>query len=241
MAEIPQLKGLVTKDMVRTIGTGRYAAEYVPWSKIAELMQKHAPGWMPECVTSVDGDILHRAPVGGYLQIRFCHTDGTKTPAFQQAVQDNRHNSIPYDSITSRDVTDTQRRGWALAAAAVFGIGIELWTRDALEQGYSNADFSPTELEIPKSSPAPAASQAAPATTGGTSEATEIDFREAALKKGFTTNAIDALVAILGGQFATGIKTVANKTAAEVKVINNRYATAEPAVAPGPAEDTEQW
>jgi len=130
MAELPVLKGHVTKDMVKKIGSGSYAAEYIPWSKIAELMQVHAPGWMPECVPNKDGDILHKAPVGGYLQIRFVHLDGTATPAYQQAVMDNRHKSIPYEKISSRDITDTQRRGWCLAAAAVFGIGVEMWTRD---------------------------------------------------------------------------------------------------------------
>lgn len=234
MADIPQLKGLVTKDMVKTIGTGRYAAEYCPWSKIAELMQKHAPGWMPECVPNRDGDILHKAPVGGYLQIRFVHVDGTATPAFQQAVMDNRHAAIPYEKITSRDLTDTQRRGWCLAAAAVFGIGVELWTRDALEQGYSNADFAPEALEAPKA--APAAKQAAQATTGGTSEATEQSFREAALEKGFTTHAIDGLLDIIKGDYAKGIATVAKKTAAEVEQLNTKFAPAEAA-----ADDGENW
>lgn len=234
MAEIPQLKGLVTKDMVKTIGTGRYAAEYCPWSKIAELMQKHAPGWMPECVLNADGDILHRAPVGGYLQIRFVHLDGTSTLAYPQAVQDNRHAAIAYEKITARDVTDTQRRGWCLAAAAVFGIGVELWTRDPLEQGYSNAEFAPEALEAPKAAPKAPAAQAAPkaapaAASGGTSEATEASFREAALAKGVDTRAIDAIVAKLNGKWAAGIATLAKKTAEE---LNAQYA---------PTDDGEQW
>lgn len=235
MADIPQLKGLVTKDMVKTIGTGRYAAEYVPWSKIAELMQKHAPGWMPECVPNADGDVLHRAPVGGYLQIRFVHLDGTATPAYPQAVQDNRHAAIPYEKITARDLTDTQRRGWCLAAAAVFGIGVELWTRDALEQGYSNAEFAAETLEAAPKAPAaapkaaPAAKKAAQETTGGTSEPTEADFREAALAKGVDTRAIDTIVAKLNGKYAAGIATLAKKSADE---LNAQYA---------PADEGEQW
>jgi hypothetical protein len=230
MAEIPQLKGLVTKDMVKSIGTGRYAAEYVPWSKIAELMQKHAPGWMPECVPNAEGDVLHRAPVGGYLQIRFVHVDGTATPAYPQAVQDNRHNAIPYEKITARDLTDTQRRGWCLAAAAVFGIGVELWTRDALEQGYSNAEFAAEALEVPKAAPkaAPKAQPAA-AKAEAPAEASEATFREAALAKGVDTRAIDAIVAKLGGKWEAGLKTLAAKSAEE---LNAKYA---------PAEDSEQW
>lgn len=229
MADLPQLKGLVTKDMVKTIGTGRYAAEYVPWSKIAELMQKHAPGWMPECVPGPDGDILHKAPVGGYLQIRFVHLDGTVTPTFQQAVQDNRHNSIPTERITSRDLTDTQRRGWCLAAAAVFGIGVELWTRDPLEQGYSNAEFAQEALEAPKAaSTAPKAAPAKGAAAKPVEAASETAFREAALDKGLTTHAIDGLVKVIKGDFAKGIATVAKKSTVEIEQLNAKYAPSEP-------------
>ena len=236
MAELPLLKGRVSKDMVKKIGSGSYAAEYVPWSKIAELMQVHAPGWMPECVPNKDGDILHRAPVGGYLQIRFVHIDGTATPAYQQAVMDNRHKSIPYEKITSRDITDTQRRGWCLAAAAVFGIGVEMWTRDPLESGY-HSDSAPESAPVaaPKAQAAPAATPAAPApASGGTSEATEATFREAALEKGVHTVAIDTLVTIvgdkLGGDFEKGLGVLASKSAEE---LNAKY---------GPkTEEAEQW
>ena len=225
MAELPLLKGRVSKDMVKKIGSGSYAAEYVPWSKIAELMQIHAPGWMPECVPNADGDILHRAPVGGYLQIRFRHLDGTVTPAYPQAVQDNRHKSIVYDKISSRDITDTQRRGWCLAAAAVFGIGVEMWTRDPLESGYH-----------PEESPAPALAQAVAraearsttvpvAATAEVVKVSEATFREKALDKGVHTVAIDALVEIvkdkLGGDFTKGLATLEAKTANE---LNAKYA-----------------
>ena len=224
MAELPLLKGHVSKDMVKKIGSGSYAAEYVPWSKIAELMQVHAPGWMPECVPNAAGDILHQAPVGGYLQIRFRHLDGTVTPAYPQAVQDNRHKSIAYDKITSRDITDTQRRGWCLAAAAVFGIGVEMWTRDPLESGYN----------APASEEAPAAPKAAPAATKAPSaevaKASEATFREAALEKGVHTVAIDELVKIvrvnLSGDFEKGLKVLAGKSAEE---LNAKYAPEEAA------------
>ena len=230
MAELPVLKGRVSKDMVKKIGSGSYAAEYVPWSKIAELMQVHAPGWMPECVTTADGDILHKAPVGGYLQIRFRHLDGTVTPAYPQAVQDNRHKSIAYDKITSRDVTDTQRRGWCLAAAAVFGIGVEMWTRDPLESGYA----APEEgSAAPKAAPTQAASKAAPKASEAPTEAT---FREAALEKGVHTVAIDALVTIVvdkfNGDWAKGIQGVLAKSAAD---LNAKYGPKEAATA------GEQW
>lgn len=230
MAELPLLKGRVSKDMVKKIGSGSYAAEYVPWSKIAELMQVHAPGWMPECVPNVDGDILHRAPVGGYLQIRFRHLDGTVTPAYPQAVQDNRHKSIAYDKISSRDITDTQRRGWCLAAAAVFGIGVEMWTRDPLESGYHTETAQEAPV-APKA--APAATKAPSAEVAKASKPTEATFREAALEKGIHTVAIDALVAIvgekLGGDFEKGLGVLAGKSAEE---LNAKY---------GPKGEPTQW
>ena len=231
MAELPVLKGHVTKDMVKKIGSGSYAAEYIAWSKIAELMQVHAPGWMPECVPNADGDILHRAPVGGYLQIRFVHLDGTATPAYQQAVMDNRHKSIAYDKITSRDITDTQRRGWCLAAAAVFGIGVEMWTRDPLESGYRPE----TVQEAPAAPKAAATATPAQAPSAEAVKASEATFREAALEKGVHTVAIDTLVGIvndkLGGDFEKGLGVLNGKTAEE---LNAKY---------GPKEEAspEQW
>ena len=238
MAELPQLKGLVTKDMVKKIGTGSYAADYIPWSKIAELMQSHASGWLPECVPNKDGDIVHRAPVGGYLQIRFVHLDGTTTPAFQQAIQDNRHKSVPYEKISSRDVTDTQRRGWCLAAAAVFGIGVEMWTRDPVESGFytqSALDSAPEAApKAPVVAPTTATGTSTSATVTTTSEATEATFREAALTKGVDTRAIDALVKIvgekLGGDFSKGLATLNSKSAEE---LNAKYVPAE--------DDGSQW
>ena len=199
-------------------------------------MQVHAPGWMPECVPNADGDILHKAPVGGYLQIRFVHLDGTATPAYQQAVMDNRHKSIAYDKITSRDITDTQRRGWCLAAAAVFGIGVEMWTRDPLESGY-RPDSAPdsTPKAATKAPIAEAAKESEGKTTTGTSEVLELDFRSKALDKGVHTVAIDVLVGIvkdkLGGDFAKGLGVLAGKTAEE---LNAKY---------GPKEEVSsgQW
>lgn len=239
MAELPLLKGRVSKDMVKKIGTGTYAAEYVPWSKIAELMQVHAPGWMPECVPNADGEILHRAPVGGYLQIRFCHLDGTVTPAYPQAVQDNRHKSIPYEKISSRDITDTQRRGWCLAAAAVFGIGVEMWTRDALESGY-HSDTTQEAPAAPKAGTStPAPSTPPPAPTAEVVKVSEATFREKALDKGVHTVAIDALVEIvkgkLGGDFTKGLATLEAKTASE---LNAKYA---PAAEPSSTDEGGNW
>lgn len=140
MAEIPNLAGVATADLVEKIGGGNFQASYINWSRTLHLLRTHAPGWLPELVASEAGEILHRAPQGGYLLICFCHADGTQTPAVPQAIMDPRNAAIPYDKITARDITDTHRRGVCMAAALTFGLAYELWAKVALESGYAEAE-----------------------------------------------------------------------------------------------------
>ena len=79
MTNIPNLAGIAPSDMVEQIGTGKYAASYINWSRTMALLREHAPGWQPELVHAPDGYIPHQAP-GGYLMIRFRNGD-TVTPA----------------------------------------------------------------------------------------------------------------------------------------------------------------
>ena len=193
------------------------------------LLRTHAQGWLVDYVPAEDGSLLHRAPVGAYLLIRFQHMEsGTTTPALPQAVMDNRNNAIPFDKITARDVTDTQRRGMCMAAAMHFGLAYELWAKLPMESGYSAPDSAPDYA--PKAQVAPVVTPAATAAaSGGTSEVTEANFREAALDKGFTTYAVEELLGLIKGDYAKGIKTVGNKTAAEVEGLNAKFAPKEEA------------
>ena len=158
MAEIPNLRGVVQPaDCVTKGDKGKFAVTYLPWSRCAQLMQEYANGWFADCIPAEGGGLLHDAPNGCYLLIRFVHVDGTVTPAFPQAVMGNQpvlnadgtqrknkagypmndpNGSIPSKDITSRDVTDTQRRGFCLAAAMVFGLGAELWAGNLSENPY---------------------------------------------------------------------------------------------------------
>lgn len=226
---IPNLKGVVIKDYVRTIGSGSYAAQYVPWSKIAELLNEHAPGWLPELVPDAEGKDYHRAPKGAYLKIRFRNIDtGVVTPEYIQAVMDNKHKSIPYDQVDSRDVSDTSRRGFAMAAAAVFSLGIELWTRDKLEDGYSRV------LDSEQGTATVAATTiASPGTTGtAAAKPTKEQFLEAALAKGLTGSAAEALAQKLNGNYAGGLTRLTEKDEAWVKSFNEASA---------PKNSAEQW
>ena len=137
---LPNLAGIATADLVEKIGTGSFSASYINWSRTMHLLRTHAPGWLPELVPSETG-IVHRAPNGGYLLLRFRHMEtGAVTPAVPQAVMDARNNAIPLEKITARDITDTHRRGVCMAAAFTFGLAYELWAKMPLESGYTQDD-----------------------------------------------------------------------------------------------------
>ena len=142
MTTLPNLAGVATADLVEQIGTGKYAASYINWSRTAALLREHAPGWQPELVNAPDGYILHQAPVGAYLLIRFRNGDQV-TPPVPQAIMDNRNAAIPLEKITARDITDTHRRGVCMAAAFTFGLAYELWAKLPLESGYADSDGNP--------------------------------------------------------------------------------------------------
>ena len=132
---LPNLAGVATADLVEKIGASNFSASYINWSRTLHLLRTHAPGWLPEVVPNNDGGLLHAAPVGCYLLIRFRNGADT-TPPVPQAVMDQRNNAIPHDRITARDVTDTHRRGICMAAAMTFGLAYELWAKLPLESGY---------------------------------------------------------------------------------------------------------
>ena len=226
----PNLAGVATKDLVEAIGTGKFKASYINWSRTMNLLRQNAPGWLVDYVPAEDGSLLHRAPVGAYLLIRFQNIEtGASTPALPQAVMDHRNNAIPYDKITARDITDTQRRGMCMAAAMHFGLAYELWAKLPLESGYAQ--------EEPAAAPKAATVPQAPSAEAV--KASEATFREAALEKGVHTVAIDALVAIvgdkLGGDFEKGLGVLASKSADE---LNAKYAPNE--AGPGTGVDS-QW
>jgi hypothetical protein len=136
MADIPNLAGIATADLVEKIGAGSFSASYINWSRTLHLLRTNAPGWLPELVPTRDGGILHEAPQGAFLLIRFRHTDGTVTPEVPQAIMDTRNAAIATAKVTARDITDTHRRGVCMAAALTFGLAYELWAKVALESGY---------------------------------------------------------------------------------------------------------
>lgn len=222
MADIPNLAGVATKDLVETIGSGSFKAAYINWSRTLQLLRQNAPGWMVELVKNEQGGVIHQAPVGGFLMIRFAHIDGSVTPAVCQAIMDNRNNAIPYDKITARDVTDTHRRGACMAAAMVFGLAAELWAKMPLESGWGLTDDDQPATSTPKGkTAAKAAKPVEKAAEMGKTD--EVTFREKCLTRGLSTTAIDALVEKLNGDFATGVKTLNAKSDEDIAKINALY------------------
>ena len=55
MTTFPNLAGVATADLVEQIGTGKFAASYINWSRTMALLREHAPGWQPELVNAPDG------------------------------------------------------------------------------------------------------------------------------------------------------------------------------------------
>jgi len=229
-AELPSLGGIATKDLVEHIGTGSFKASYINWSRTMELLRKHAAGWMVEMVFSTDGSPVHNAPVGGFLLLRFRHLDGTVTPEVPQAIMDHRNNSIPLDRITSRDVTDTHRRGACLLAAMQMGLAYELWAKMPLESGYQVADEGTIEKareEAPaatkkavKATPKPAADDSVE------SDVAKVEFVALATSMGLCDAAIEELAAKVKGNFTSGIKTLQSKDATFVEQMNQKFLAA---------------
>jgi hypothetical protein len=217
--EIPDLSGVATKELVEQIGSGSFKASYINWSRTMNLLRKNAPGWMCEVVFAPEGGLVHKAPVGGYLLIRYRHTSGFTTPEVPQAIMDHRNNSIPFEKITSRDVTDTQRRGACLVAAMQFGLAHELWAKMPLESGYGGQEAA----EAPTSASKPPANNVSPKPSMKKKATSEVDFRKMASEKGLCAEAIDALVAKISGKFDIGIDTLKTKDTSWVEAENSKF------------------
>lgn len=149
MTTFPNLAGIATDDLVESIGSNNFKASYINWSRTMHLLRTHAPGWLPELVQAESGSIIHRAPVGAFLLIRFVSVDGKATPPVPQAIMDSRNAAVPFEKVTARDVTDTHRRGVCMAAALTFGLAYELWAKIPLESGYAEqAEPEPQRKEV---------------------------------------------------------------------------------------------
>ena len=151
--ELPNLAGVITLSDVKQKGSGSYAADYVPWAKVMQLLNEKANGWLPELIKDANGDLVHKAPNGtGYLCIQFVNGN-YGTPVWTYAVMDNRNNAIPYEKIGARDLADSHRRGVCSAAAAFFSLAYELWAREEVAATSEKVETQP-EIQLQQEKPA---------------------------------------------------------------------------------------
>jgi hypothetical protein len=154
----PQLAGVITLSDVKQKGTGSYAADYVAWAKVMQLINQHANGWLPELIAADDSCFVHRAPDGtGYLCIQFVNGN-CSTPIWPFPITDARNNAIPYDKISARNFTDSHRRGICSAAAAFFSLAFELWAREEVAASAESVETQP-EIQLQQDMPKPASKQ----------------------------------------------------------------------------------
>lgn len=221
MAELPNLKGIATKDLVETIGSGRFQASYINWSRTMQLFRDNAPGWMVETVFAADGGMLHQAPVGGYLLLRLRHVDGTVTPEVPQAVMDNRNSAIAFDKITARDITDTHRRGSCLVLAFQSGLAHELWAKMPLESGYQVADD--IEIQQKKVETGKTTSSSTAQATAEDAKGSKKEFISLAKEMGLIEPAIKDLINKINENYDTGIKTLKSKDKDFILAMNDKF------------------
>jgi hypothetical protein len=153
--ELPNLAGVITLSDVKQKGSGSYAADYVPWAKVMQLLNEKANGWLPELIKDANGELVHKAPNGtGYLCIQFVNGN-YGTPVWTYAVMDNRNQAIAYEKISARDLADSHRRGICSAAAAFFSLGYELWAREEVAAASEKVETQP-EIQLQQDAPKPA-------------------------------------------------------------------------------------
>ena len=154
---LPNLAGVITLSDVKQKGSGSYAADYIPWAKVMCILNEKANGFLPELVTTENGEYVHKAPNGtGYLCIQF--VNGTfRTPVWTYAVMDNRNQAIAYEKISARDLADSHRRGICSAACAFFSLAFELWSREEVAAAAVDEKVeTQPEIQLQQDAPKPA-------------------------------------------------------------------------------------
>ena len=142
----PSLDGIVGDADVSQKGGGKFAASYVNWAKTSALLREHAPGWQPTTQPNADGGMLHEAPDGtfflmiGFEKFFHRHCDAPEGEAFDEYTTPRRTQCVPHAIMDhtmkakknpdARDISDAFVRGTCKAAALLFGLGWQMWSKD---------------------------------------------------------------------------------------------------------------
>ena len=62
MADIPNLAGVATSELVEKIGSGNFQASYINWSRTLHLLRENATGWLPGVDLRGEGGYVLVAP-----------------------------------------------------------------------------------------------------------------------------------------------------------------------------------
>ena len=191
----PNLAGVITLSDVKQKGTGSFAADYIPWSKVMQLINQHANGWLPELIAADDSCFVHRAPDGtGYLCIQFVNGN-CSTPIWPFPITDARNNAIAYDKISARNFTDSHRRALCSAAAAFFSLAYELWAREEVSASSESVETQPEiqlQQDTPKPAPKPAGKRIAKPTNDAIASVPSADS-EANIKQSAIDQCVDLI------------------------------------------------
>lgn len=189
----PNLAGVITLSDVKQKGTGSYAADYIPWAKVMQLINQHANGWLPEMIAANDSCFVHRAPDGsGYLCIQFVNGN-CSTPIHPFAITDARNNPIPYEKINARNLADSHRRGICSAAASFFALGYELWAREEVAAASSTESVeTQPEIQLQQDAPKPKRAKAEKPAPEPTKQPPSADSEEN-IKKELIDNCVDLI------------------------------------------------
>ena len=127
------LDGHFSKEDVHSKGKGSFAADYISWAKVAQIVRKHAPGWKCELRCTPNGEIFWKLPDGTCcLFFHWVDSEGTSYEDFPYAITVN-NKPAKIEQVSSRVFTDNHRRGFCAAACFQFGAAWQLWAREEIE------------------------------------------------------------------------------------------------------------
>ena len=151
------MAGVITANDVRQKGTGKFAADFVSWAKVMQLINQHHNGWQPQLAMNPEGGHVFKAPDGSaYIIVSFIHPEEGESTEWPYAVTTNKNEPIAFDEITSAVLAKAHRRAICSAAAAFFSLGYELWAREEYAEASDQA-APPVPLQQDVHAKAPAA------------------------------------------------------------------------------------
>jgi hypothetical protein len=131
--DYPMLDGHFSKEDVHSKGKGSFAADYISWAKVAQVVRKHAPGWKCTLVTTEDSKALWAMPDGTCCFVfQWVDPEGNGYDFFPYAITSN-NKPVKLEQVSSRVFTDNHRRGFCAAACFQFGAAWQLWAREEIE------------------------------------------------------------------------------------------------------------